>query len=70
MYSMGKRTFTQIRVKILKSLEEKPKSMTAIAREIGANWITIKRHLIWLEKVEGKVKLVKKNEREHIYKKI
>lgn len=70
MYSMGKRTFKQIRGRILKSLGEKPKSITSVAKELKANWITIKRHLLWLEKVEGKVKLVKKNEREHIYKKI
>lgn len=64
----SKRTFQEIRTKILKSLKQKPKSITAVSKNINSNWITAYRHLIWLERVEGKVKKVKESKREIIYK--
>jgi len=63
-----KRTFQQIRREILQSLEEKPKSITAISKDISSNWITAYRHLVWLEKIEEKVKKIKDTKKEKIYK--
>jgi len=64
-----KRAFSKIREDILKNLETGPKSITKIAKETGTTWKTTQRHLLWLEKIEEKVKIVKKTRRKTIYKK-
>ncbi|MDI6807236.1 MAG: ArsR family transcriptional regulator [Candidatus Aenigmarchaeota archaeon] len=65
---MKKRTFQEIRKKILQTLEEGPKPITQIANSINADWRTAKRHLEWLEKMENRVKQVKKTKGGIIYK--
>lgn len=64
-----KRSFSKIRANILNSLETGPKSITKIAKEINTTWKTTQRHLLWLEKIEEKVKIIKKTRRKTIYKK-
>lgn len=63
-----KRRFKELREDILNTLD-KPKSITQIAKDARMTWKTAQKHLIWLEKVEGKVKIVKKSKRKTIYKK-
>ena len=65
---MSKRKFKEVREDILETLE-KPKSITQIAKDARMTWKTAQKHLLWLEKVEGKVKIVKKSKRKTIYKK-
>jgi len=65
-----KRSFSSIREDILKVLVTGPKSITKIARESEMTWKTAQRHLIWLERIEGKVKVIKKTKRKIIYKKL
>jgi len=64
---MSKRTFKEIRLAILNILET-PKSITQIAKDSGTTWKTAQKHLLWLEKVEDKVKIVRKSKRKIIYK--
>ena len=68
--SSMKRTFSRIREDILKTLSRGPKSITKIANDSRTTWKTAQRHLLWLEKIEGRVKVVKKTKRKKIYKKI
>ena len=65
---MGKRTFKEVREKILDVLD-KPKSITQIAKDVEATWKTTQRHLIWLDKMEGRVKIIRKSKRIIVYKK-
>ncbi|MBL7160924.1 MAG: hypothetical protein ISS93_03700 [Candidatus Aenigmarchaeota archaeon] len=65
-----KRTFLKIRKDILNTLETGSKSITRIAYESRTTWKTAQRHLLWLEKIEGRVKIVRKTKRKIIYKKI
>ncbi|MBU0899127.1 MAG: ArsR family transcriptional regulator [Nanoarchaeota archaeon] len=65
-----KRAFLKIRQDILKNLETGPKSITKIAEESGMTWKTAQRHLLWLERMEGKVKIIRKTKRKIVYKKI
>lgn len=65
---MKKRTFEQLRNHILESLKGGPKNISQIAKEINADWRTVRRQLIWLEKVEEKVKEIKKNQRARMFK--
>lgn len=64
---MRKRTFKQIREKILKILD-KPKSTRQIAKDISAEWRTAKKQLMWL-KAEENVVIYKKTDKEIIWKK-
>jgi len=60
--SSKKRTFEEIRNAILKALND-PKTVTIVSREIGASWLTTKKHLQWLVflgKVEAEEKLGRK----------
>lgn len=69
MDSMKKRTFISIRNEILSALGNEPKSITRIANETGMTWKTAQRHLVWLEKMENKVKIIKHTKRKIIYAK-
>ena len=64
---MPKRTFEDIRNQILKVLRKGPLSITALAKVTNSTWRTTKSHLSWLEKMEGKVRLIKKSEHETVY---
>lgn len=65
---MNKRTFKDLREDILNVLD-KPKSITQIAIDAKTTWKTAQRHLVWLDKMEEKVKVVSKSKRKIIYKK-
>lgn len=65
---MKKRTFKQLRKEILQSLQEGPKSVTQVAKSVDADWRTAKRHLVWLEKMEGKIKKIRGTKKEITYR--
>jgi len=62
-----RRKDVHIRKEILESLEAGPKTVNEIAKEIHANWLTVKHHLDWLQKYKQKVRVIKKNKRLTLY---
>jgi predicted transcriptional regulator len=62
-----KRKYKSIRNEILRSLCDRPKTINEIAKEIRANWLTVERHLEWLERYKRKVRLIYKNKRLRLY---
>jgi len=44
-----KRTYTDLRVKILESIGNNKRTINDISRTTGINWKTVQRHLIYLK---------------------
>ncbi len=55
-----RRNYNSIRKEILKVLRKGPETLTTVNREINADIRTTKKHLLWLEKIEGKIKKIRK----------
>lgn len=58
-----RRNYSSIRKEIFKALRKEPKTITVISRGINADIRTTKKHLLWLEKIEGKVKKIKRGDK-------
>ncbi len=63
-----RRKYNKIRREIMRVFNNgSVRAINEIAREIHADWRTVKRHLDWLEKYKRKVRMIKKNKRLVLY---